>query len=44
MLTHYYLNQHDLAKIFKGIQAYPDLCSSALSVAKVSLNRALIEP
>jgi len=35
--AHYYFNQHDLAKIFKGIQAHPDLCSSALSVAKLWL-------
>ena len=34
---HYFFTQHDLSKIFKGIQAHPDLCTSAVSVAQLWL-------
>ena len=34
---HYFLTQHDLGKVFKGIQAHPELCTSVLAVAHLWL-------
>ena len=34
---HYFFTQHDLAKIFNGMQSHPELCSTAASVVQLWL-------